>query len=185
MLTVGDKFPEFNLVSVIAGDVSQLDVLNAFKNVTNQDYNGQWKVVFFYPKDFTFICPTELTGFSDIYDEFKSRGTQVLGVSVDNEFVHLAWRKHNASLNYLAYPMLSDIKKELSLELGIVNDSGVSDRALFIVDPDDVIRFVMVTDVSVGRNPQEVLRVLDALQNGGLCPCAWSKGKDVIDLGNV
>ncbi len=185
MLTIGDRFPEFNLTAVAGGDATKLDVLNAFSSVTNETYKGKWKIVFFYPKDFTFICPTELVGFSDLDSEFKSRNTQVLGASVDNEFVHLAWRQNNKSLNNIAYPMLSDIKKELSLELGIVNDSGVTDRALFIVDTDDVIRFVMVTDMSVGRNPQEVLRILDALQNGGLCPCNWNKGQETIDLKKV
>ena len=99
--------------------------------------------------------------------------------------MHLAWRQNNESLKNIAYPMLSDVKRELSSALGIINEAGVSDRALFIVDPDETIRFVMVTDLSVGRNPEEILRILDALQNGGLCPCNWQRGQDTIDLKKV
>jgi peroxiredoxin (alkyl hydroperoxide reductase subunit C) len=137
--------------------------------------------VFFWPKDFTFVCPTEIAGFGAINGDFKDRDTVIYGVSVDSEFVHLAWRQNHADLKNLPFAMLSDIKRELSTALGVLDKSeGVAQRATFIVDPDGIIRFAYVTDLSVGRNPQEVLRVLDALQTDELCPCNWQKGEDVL-----
>jgi peroxiredoxin (alkyl hydroperoxide reductase subunit C) len=113
--------------------------------------------------------------------EFTDRDTQVLGGSTDSEFVHRAWRLDHPDLKDLPFPMLADIKRELSQALGIVDpNAGVAQRATFIVDPDNIIRFVMVTDLSVGRNPQEVLRVLDALQTDELCPCNWQKGEATL-----
>ena len=111
----------------------------------------------------------------------KDRDAQLLSVSTDSEYVHLAWRTHEPDLKNLPYPMLSDIKRELSASLGILDmEEGVSQRATFIVDPDAVIRFVYVTDLSVGRNPKEVLRILDALQTDELCPCNWEKGDKTL-----
>ncbi len=113
--------------------------------------------------------------------EFQDRDAQILGGSTDSEFVHRAWRVHNDSLTNLPFPMLSDIRHDLCEQLGILDPkAGVAQRATFIVDPDGVIRFVMVTDLSVGRNPQEVLRVLDALQTDELCPCNWNKGEATL-----
>jgi len=140
-------------------------------------------VLFFYPKDFTFVCPTEIAAFANINEEFADRDTQLLAASTDTEFTHWAWRKHQEELHDLPFPMLADVKRELSQALGILDpNEGVSQRAVFIIDPDGVVRFSMVTDLNVGRNPQEVLRVLDALQTDELCPCNWSKGDDTIDL---
>jgi len=137
--------------------------------------------VFAWPKDFTFVCPTEIVGFDDIGREFRDRDTQLLGLSIDSEFVHVAWRQSRADLGKVAFPWLSDIKRELSSALGILDkDAGVALRATFIVDPEGVIRFASVNDLSVGRNPQEVLRVLDALQTDELCPCNWQKGEDTL-----
>jgi len=178
MIKIGSKFPEFNLKAVVS---SELD--SAFIDINNKDYQGKWMVVFFWPKDFTFVCPTEIAEFGRKNDDFEDRDAKVLGVSVDSEFVHLAWRKDKAELNDLPFPMVSDIKRELSSELGIVNEAeGVSERATFIVDPDGMIRFVMVTDLNVGRNVNEVLRVLDALQTDELCPCNWHKGEETIQV---
>lgn len=182
MLTVGDKFPEFCLNASSDLPFNEIDINNAFKTISNSDYEGKWKVIFFYPKDFTFICPTEIVAFGNLFDEFKARNAQILGCSVDSEFVHWAWRKHNVGLRNLPFPLMSDIKKELCTALGIVNGDGVSSRALFIVDPEGFIRFVMVTDPSVGRNPHEVLRILDALQTGELCQCGWIRGDETIDI---
>ena len=174
MLGVGDQFPEFNLKSVLPGS-------GDFQDISHSTYKGKWLVIFFYPKDFTFVCPTELKGFSDMNKDFQERNTQILTASVDSEFVHLAWRNQSEELKDLAFPMLSDIKRELSAELGILDmKEGVSQRAAFIVDPDRIIRFVYVTDLSVGRSPKEVLRVLDALQTGELCPCSWEKGQKTL-----
>jgi len=176
MLSVGDKFPDFSLKGVVATDPK-----TAFRDFDQNSDKGQWKIVFFWPKDFTFVCPTEIAGFGQLMGEFKDRDAVIYGVSVDSEFVHLAWRQNHADLKNLPFAMLSDIKRELSSALGVLDaKEGVAKRATFIVDPDGIIRFVYVTDMSVGRNPQEVLRVLDALQTDELCPCNWHKGEEVI-----
>jgi peroxiredoxin (alkyl hydroperoxide reductase subunit C) len=178
MLGVGQKFPEFNLTATVS-----LDRKNAFKTLTNKDFSGKWLVVFFWPKDFTFVCPTEIAAFGKLKGDFADRDAVLLGASVDSEFVHLAWREHHPDLKDLPIPMLADIKHELSAALGILDPAaGVSQRAVFIVDQEGVIRFVMVTDLSVGRNTQEVLRVLDALQTDELCPCNWNKGQETIHV---
>jgi len=178
MLTVGEKFPAFELTAVV-----DLDLKKAFQTITDQTFDGKWKVYFFWPKDFTFVCPTEIAAFGALNAEFAERDAQVLGASIDSEFVHWAWRNEQPSLRNLPFPMLSDIKRDLSEQLGILDPkAGVSQRATFIVDPEDTIRFVYVTDLSIGRDPHEVLRVLDALQNGGLTPCGWQKGEATITV---
>ena len=176
MLNVGDKFPDFSVTGVVSSDPK-----SAFKEFTQASDTSKWKIVFFWPKDFTFVCPTEIAGFGKLVGDFKDRDTVVYGVSTDSEFVHLAWRQNHADLKKLPFPMLSDIKRELSTALGVLDaGAGVAKRATFIVDPDGIIRFVYVTDMSVGRNPQEVLRVLDALQTDELCPCNWQIGEEVL-----
>ena len=176
MLTIGDKFPSFDLKAVVSTDAKA-----AFEQISNKSDPGKWKVVFFWPKDFTFVCPTEIAAFGKLNKAFNERDTVVYGVSTDSEFVHLAWRQNHADLKTLPFAMLADLKRELSQSLGILDKAeGVCLRATFIVDPDGVIRFVSVNDLSVGRNPQEVLRVLDALQTDELCPCNWQKGDDVL-----
>ncbi len=176
MLSVGDKFPAFDLKAVVSTDPKK-----AFAQVTQSTDEGKWKIVFFWPKDFTFVCPTEIAAFGKLNGEFNDRDAVVYGVSIDSEYVHLAWRQNHADLKSLPFPMLSDVKRELSQALGILDKSeGVALRATFIVDPQGIIRFVSVNDLSVGRNPQEVLRVLDALQTDELCPCNWQKGEDVL-----
>jgi peroxiredoxin (alkyl hydroperoxide reductase subunit C) len=183
MLGVGDKFPEFNVKATSAEKLSDINIDNVFINVSHKSYKGKWLVVFFYPKDFTFVCPTEIAAFGDLNEEFENRNTQVLTGSTDSEFVHWAWRKHQDELTNLPFPMLADVKRELTSALGILDKSeGVAQRATFIVDPDGTIRHVSVNDLNVGRNPKETLRVLDALQTEGLCPCNWSKGEKTIDL---
>lgn len=183
MLGVGDKFPEFNVKATADKPLAEINIDNVFVDVSHESYPGKWKVVFFYPKDFTFVCPTEIAAFGDLNEDFADRDTQVLGASTDSEFVHWAWRKHQEELKDLPFPLLADVKRELSSALGILDSAeGVAQRAVFIVDPDNIIRFVMVTDLNVGRNPKEVLRILDALQTDELCPCNWSKGEDTIDL---
>ena len=179
MLTVGNKFPEFNLKATVTTDVK-----TAFTDISNESYPGKWTIFFFWPKDFTFVCPTEIKAFGDLNEEFSDRDAQLLGGSTDSEFVHLAWRKDHEDLHDLPFPMLADIKRELCQELGILDEAeGVALRATFIVDPDGIIRFASVNDLSVGRNPNEVLRVLDALQTDELCPCNWEKGEDTLKVG--
>ena len=157
------------------------DAKNAFQTFSHESFPGKWKVVFFWPKDFTFVCPTEIAAFGKLDKEFRARDEQLLGVSIDSEFVHLAWRREKDELRSLPFPMLADIKRELAGSLGILDpEAGVAQRATFIVDPHGVIRFVYVTDLNVGRSPEEVLRVLDALQTDELCPCNWQKGEDTL-----
>jgi lipoyl-dependent peroxiredoxin subunit C len=176
VLTVGDKFPDFSLTGVVSTDPTV-----AFKEFNNETDKGKWKLFFSWPKDVTFVCPTEIAGFGKVNSEFADRDTVIYGFSVDSEYVHLAWRQNHKDLKDLPFPMLSDIKRELSSALGTLDaDAGVAKRATFVVDPEGIIRFVYVTDMSVGRNPQEVLRVLDALQTDELCPCNWQKGDDFI-----
>ncbi|MGH9631700.1 MAG: peroxiredoxin [Bryobacteraceae bacterium] len=176
MLGVGETFPEFNLKATVSTDQK-----NAFREITHEDFPGKWKVYFFWPKDFTFVCPTEIAGFAKLNNQFKDRDAQIIGGSTDSEFVHLAWRTHHEDLKSLPFPMVADIKRELCEELGILDpNEGVAQRATFVVDPDNVIRFVSVTDLNVGRNPEEVLRVLDALQTDELCPCNWKKGEPTL-----
>ena len=178
MLTVGEQFPSFEVTATVG-----LNTKTAFETITDASYPGKWKVYFFWTKDFTFVCPTEIAAFGKLNKEFADRDAQVLGGSTDSEFVHLAWRNHHPDLKELPFPMLADIKRELSGALGILDSrAGVAQRATFIVDPDNIIRFVYVTDLSVGRNPQEVLRILDALQTDELCPCNWQKGQKTIQV---
>jgi lipoyl-dependent peroxiredoxin subunit C len=171
MLTVGDKLPQFSLKATVSEDLD-----TAFKTIGNDTYAGKWLVLFFWPKDFTFVCPTEIAEFGRKSGDFADRDAQVLGASVDSEFVHLAWRKDHKDLRGLPFPMLADIRKDLSKALGILDEEGVAKRATFVVDPQGIIRFASVTDMSVGRNVNEVVRVLDALQTDELCPCNWQRG---------
>ena len=176
MLTVGDKFPSFDLKAVVSTDPN-----TAFTQISDKSDAGKWKIVFFWPKDFTFVCPTEIAAFGKLNGDFNDRDAVVYGVSTDSEFVHLAWRQNHADLKSLPFAMLADIKRELSQALGVLDkNEGVALRATFIVDPDGIIRFASVNDLSVGRNPAEVLRVLDALQTDELCPCNWQKGDAVL-----
>ena len=176
MSGIGRRFPEFTLTGVVSNEVK-----NAFQTFTHESFPGKWKVVFFWPKDFTFVCPTEIAAFGKLDKEFRARDAQLLGVSIDSEFVHLAWRREKDELRALPFPMLADIKRELASSLGILDpEAGVAQRATFIVDPQGVIRFVYVTDLNVGRSPEEVLRVLDALQTDELCPCNWQKGQETL-----
>ena len=178
MLSVGSKFPEYKVTAVVSAEMA-----TAFQETSNETFKGKWQMYFFYPKDFTFVCPTEIVAASDLSGEFADRDCAVIGASTDSDFVHLAWRQNHADLKTIKIPLLSDIKRELSTALGILDaNAGVAQRATFLVDPDGIIRFSMVTDLSVGRNFNEVLRVLDALQTDELCPCNWDKSKETIKV---
>jgi peroxiredoxin (alkyl hydroperoxide reductase subunit C) len=177
MLTVGDQFPEHSLQAVVSLEKGQ-----EFQEITRESFPGKWKVVFFWPMDFTFVCPTEIAEFGRRNQDFADRDAQVLGASTDTHFVHLAWRKSHPALKDIPFPMLADTKRELASALGVLHkQDGVCLRATFIVDPDGVIRFASVNDLSVGRNVDEVLRVLDALQTDELCPCNWQKGDPTLE----
>jgi alkyl hydroperoxide reductase subunit AhpC len=176
MLTVGEKFPNFKLNAVVS-----LEKGKEFKEITESTHRGRWQVIFFWPMDFTFICPTEIAEFGKRNKDFVDRDAQVLGASTDTHFVHLAWRNNHSDLKNLPYPMLADTKRELSSALGILHkEDGVALRATFIIDPEGVIRWVTVNDLSVGRNVDETLRVLDALQTDELCPCNWVRGEKTL-----
>ena len=176
MLTVGDRIPAFDLNAVVS-----LDPDKAFHRINQASNPGKWKVLFFWPKDFTFVCPTEIAGFGKLNNDFNDRDAVIYGASIDSEFVHLAWRNNHPDLKNLPFPMLADIKRELSSALGVLDKAeGVALRATFIIDPEGIIRFVSVNDMNVGRNPEEVLRVLDALQTDELCPCNWKKGDEFL-----
>jgi alkyl hydroperoxide reductase subunit AhpC len=176
MLTVGDKIPSFKLQSVVG-----LEPGKEFQEVTEKTYGSSWQVLFFWPMDFTFICPTEIAEFGKRNKDFKDRDAQVLGASTDSHYVHLAWRQNHADLKTLPFPMLADTKRELTTALGILDKKeGVALRATFIIDPEGTIRWASVNDLSVGRNVAEVLRVLDGLQTDELCPCNWEKGQKTL-----
>ena len=179
MLTIGDKFPAFKLKAAVS-----LEKGKEFQDVTSEEYPGKWKVVFFWPKDFTFVCPTEIAAFGKKNRDFLDRDAQVLGVSTDNEFVHLAWRKNHPDLKDLPFPMLSDIKHELSKALGILapDRGGLDARHLHR-------RSRGHHPLRVGQRPRRRpqrrrggARVLDALQTDELCPCNWQKGEPTLQV---
>src|ERR1700744_5997694 len=146
LLTIGDQFPAYELPALIAGDLSKVDAKQPgdyFTTITNEDHAGKWRVVFFWPKDFTFVCPTEIAAFGKLNDEFADRDAQILGFSGDSEFVHHAWRKDHPDLTDLHFPMMADSKHELMRDLGIEGEDGFAQRAVFIVDPNNEIQFTM------------------------------------------
>jgi len=180
MLSVGAKFPEFQKTAVVS-----LEKGREFADVTSEDHKkqGKWMVMFWWPKDFTFVCPTEIAEFNKHYGDFRDRDTILVGASTDSEFVHLAWRKDHADLRELRFPMLADTSKSLAEELGILEShEKVAYRVTYIVDPEGIIRWACVNDLSVGRSIPEVIRVLDALQTDELCPCNWQKGEETLHV---
>jgi peroxiredoxin (alkyl hydroperoxide reductase subunit C) len=175
-VTVGMPFPQFNKKSVVS-----LEINKEFTNISNETFAGKWAVMFWWPKDFTFVCPTEIAEFNKNFTNFEDRDTVLLGASTDSEFVHLAWRKDHEDLRGLRFPMIADTSKSLADELGILNDDErIAYRATFIIDPQGIVRWVNINDLSVGRNVDEVLRVLDALQTDELCPCNWKRGEETL-----
>lgn len=169
---VGNPAPNFSMKTVLGNGED-------FGKVTLEDYKGKWLVMFFYPLDFTFVCPTEITGYSKRYDEFKKEGAELLGVSTDSEHSHKAWI--NGDLGKLNFPLASDMTQRVSKDYGIlVDEEGIALRGLFIIDPEGVIRYSVVHDLNVGRSVDETLRVLKALKTGGLCPVNWDEGEDLL-----
>ncbi|ATL48151.1 alkyl hydroperoxide reductase [Chitinophaga caeni] len=180
VLSVGTSFPDFNkkaVVSIEKGKEFEDISLEAVKAT------GKWMVMFWWPKDFTFVCPTEIAEFNKHAEDFADRDAILIGASTDSEFVHAAWRRDHEDLKGLKFPMLADTSKSLAAELGILEENEkVAYRATFIVDPQGIVRWTSVYDLSVGRNVKEVLRVLDALQTDELCPCNWQKGEATLEV---
>ena len=167
---VGRPAPEFTTQAYANGEI---------KEVSLRDYRGKWVVLFFYPLDFTFVCPTEIQGFNEKCEEFTQNNAVVLGASVDSVHSHKAWS--NGDLGQLKFPLLSDISHRISRDYGVLlEDKGISLRGLFIIDPEGVLRSYVVNDLSVGRNVDETLRVLKAFQTGELCPVGWKPGEKTL-----
>jgi peroxiredoxin (alkyl hydroperoxide reductase subunit C) len=178
VLSIGSQFPAFKKKAVVS-----IEKGKEFTEITHDvaSAEGKWTVMFWWPKDFTFVCPTEIAEFNKKHSEFTDRDTVLIGASTDSEFVHAAWRRDHADLRDLKFPMLADTSKSLAEELGILDsEEKIAYRATFIIDPQGLVRWVSVYDLSVGRSVQEVIRVLDALQTDELCPCNWSKGEETL-----
>jgi len=176
MLGIGEKFPEFKLQACVSREKGK-----EFTEITNTNFKGSWAVMFFWPLDFTFVCPTEIAEFNKAHKDFTNREAKLFGLSADSHFTHLGWREAHADLKDLHFPMIADYNKSLTHTLGIASkENGAPLRATYIVDPEGVIRWVSVNDLSVGRNVKEVIRTLDALQTDELCPCNWEKGQKTL-----
>lgn len=182
MKTVGDKLEAFKVVGVKPGfNNHEENGISAFEDITESSFPGKWKVIYFYPKDFTFVCPTEIVGFNKLAQQFADRDTVLLGGSVDNEFCKLAWRRDHPDLDRLGHYSFADTTGSLIDQLGVREKSaGVALRATFIVDPDNVIQHVSVNNLNVGRSPEEILRILDGLQTDELCPCNRAAGGETL-----
>ena len=175
------------LVSKSAPDFEAQAVMpdGSFKQIKLSDYKGKYVVLFFYPLDFTFVCPTEIIAFSDKQGDFEKRNTQVLGVSIDSHFSHLAWRNTDrkvGGLGEIKYPLVADLNKQISKDYDVLADMGISFRGLFLIDKEGVVQHQLINNLPLGRNIDEALRIVDALQfhenNGEVCPANWSQGSD-------
>lgn len=177
LLSIGQQFPDFSMQAVVS-----IEPGKEFQTISSSNLAEKWAVIFFWPLDFTFVCPTEIAEFNKEFKAFRDRDAQLFGVSTDSHFVHLAWRNSHPDLKNLQFPMLADNKKELSEALGVLHPQDkIPLRATYIVDPQGIVRWVSVNDLSVGRNVKEVLRTLDALQTDELCPCNWEKGQSTLN----
>ena len=178
MKTVGDKLESFSVTGVKPGfNQHEENGVSAFETITEASFAGKWKVIYFWPKDFTFVCPTEITAFDKLSKQFGERDAVLLGGSTDNEFSKLGWRREHKDLNKLSHWSFADVSGSLVDQLGVRDRAaGVALRATFIVDPDNTIQHVSVNNLNVGRSPDEVLRILDGLQTDELCPCNRTVG---------
>ena len=182
MKTIGDKLEAFNVPAAKPGfNQHEENGQSAFENITEKSFPGKWKILYFYPKDFTFVCPTEIVAFDKLANDFADRDAVLLGGSGDNEFVKLAWRREHQDLSKLNHYSFGDTRGQLIDQLGIRDkEAGVALRATFIVDPDNVIQHVSVNNLNVGRSPEEVLRILDGLQTDELCACNRTVGGSTL-----
>lgn len=178
MLSIGDKLPNFTKKAVVTTEngMEVIDISNQYAKE-----HDKWTVLFWWPKDFTFVCPTEIIQFDKSNAAFEERNAFVIGASTDTEYAHLGWRQNHPELANLSIPMLADTSKSLAEEMGILNtEEKVAYRATFIIDPKGIIQWVSVYPMNVGRNVNEVLRVLDALQTEELTACGWNSGEKTI-----
>lgn len=178
MTLVAKPAPEFKGDAVVGGD---------FKQISLADYKGKWLVMFFYPLDFTFVCPTEITAFSDRIADFKALNAEVVGCSIDSKFSHLAWTQQSrdkGGLGEIKYPLLADVTKKVASDFGVLLPAGIALRGLFLINPEGKVVYEVVHDLNVGRSVDEVLRVIQAFQysekSGEVCPANWSKGGATI-----
>jgi lipoyl-dependent peroxiredoxin subunit C len=180
MKTVGDKIEKFALTGIKPGQVGE------FITITDQSFAGKWKVIVFYPKNFTFVCPTEIVAYDKLFTDFEDRDAVLLTGSTDNEFTHVGWQMAHEDLKKIRHIQFADTRRdELSLvnQLGVFyNPAGAALRATFIVDPDNIIQHVTVNNLDVGRNPDETLRVLDSIQSGELCACNRQVGGETLKV---
>jgi lipoyl-dependent peroxiredoxin subunit C len=182
MLGVGEQLPDFKVIGVKPGFMRhEENGESAFETLTKASFPGKWKVIFFYPKDFTFVCPTEIAEFARLNPQFEERDTVVLGGSTDNEHSKLGWRREHPDLAKLPMWQFGDSSGKFARALGVLNeDEGVALRATFVVDPNNTIQHVYVTNLNVGRAPADTLRVVDALQTDELCACNRPAGGDIL-----
>lgn len=174
---LNSKLPEFKLAAFQNGE---------FIEVSNEDLKGKWAILFFYPADFTFVCPTELVDMAEKYDEFKKMGVEVYSVSCDTQFVHKAWHDTSDSIKKITYPMVADPTGVLGKALGVyIEEAGLDYRGTFVVDPEGLIKIVEMNDNAIGRNADELLRKVKAAQfvaahPDNVCPAKWKEGEDVL-----
>ena len=182
MLSVGQPLPDFSIVGVKPGfNVHEEHGVSAFETVTQASFPGQWKIIFFYPKDFTFVCPTEIAAFASLGKDFAERDAVVLGGSTDNEHCKLGWRRAHPDLDRLPIWQFADNGGVFARDLGVLDPvEHVAQRATFVVDPHNVVQHVYVTNLNVGRAPADTLRVVDALQTDELCPCNRAVGGEIL-----
>lgn len=181
-LLIGKPAPDFKGLALVGGDATLLSPENAFKEICLDDYKGKWVVLFFYPLDFTFVCPTEIEDFGRAYPKFQELNAEVISCSTDSHFSHLAWRSSHPGLRNLPFPMLADFTRKTASNYEILKEeTGYALRGTYIISPDGVLVYSVIQPEAVGRNTQEIIRVLEAVQSGKLTPCNWNAGEDTLN----
>lgn len=181
-LLVGQQAPFFKGKALVGGNALNLNPDNAFKEISLEDYKGKWVVLFFYPLDFTFVCPTEISDMGKHYDEFSKLNCEVIACSTDSHFSHLAWRSSDPTLQNLPFPMMADFTGDISRAYEILKEeTGYALRGLYIINPDGILQYSVIHTEDVGRSPKEVLRVLSAIQTGKRTPCGWEPGQKTLN----
>ena len=174
-LQIGHPAPEF---TAPAWDPTQPD--NMAHNISLKDYKGKWTLLFFYPLDFTFVCPTELIHLGELQEEFEKHNCQIIAASTDSVFSHQAWAKQDDRIGKLNFPILSDMSREVALDYEVLHEDGMALRGAFLIDPEGVLQSMTINNLNVGRNPDELLRTLKAFQTGDLCPVNWEAGQKTL-----